>query len=157
MVLNVWIVLFLMSIFHIVASAPEQIQRDKMILCGAGYFDPRKYTCFDGLACPIIGGTAFLRCSNACYSPLIYHCLNGKLHQGPEPPEKQVPPKYMTSTPTSTLVFSGTADKLSQTPWKPSFGDKTEKKKGNANHDMTTFSIFGTLCIIGIIGFILAF
>ncbi|KTW26790.1 hypothetical protein T552_02791 [Pneumocystis carinii B80] len=155
MILNAWIVLFLTPFLHIVASAPEHSQRDKMIICGSGYFDPKKYTCFDGLACPIIG-VAFLRCGNACYSPLLYHCTEGKLFQGAEPPEKQLPQKQVVSTTTSTLVFP-TTDKSIQTPWKPSFNDRTEKKKGSANHDMTTFSIFGTLCIISIISFILAF
>ncbi|QSL64295.1 hypothetical protein MERGE_000451 [Pneumocystis wakefieldiae] len=143
-----------MSIFRFVASAPET-SRDKMILCGSGYFDPKKYTCFNGLACPIIGGVAFLRCSNACYSPLLYHCIGGVLYQGPEPPEKQLPLKETTITTTSTVVFSSTTtDKSSQTPWKPSFNDKSDKK-GNANHDMTTFNIFSILCIISIIGFTL--
>ncbi|KAJ6486965.1 carbohydrate binding-domain-containing protein [Mycena sanguinolenta] len=52
---------------------------EKLLTCGlAGNYYPSQYTCFDyDFLCPIINGTVYIQCGNACYSNSQYSCSNG--------------------------------------------------------------------------------
>ncbi|KAJ7804179.1 carbohydrate binding-domain-containing protein [Mycena olivaceomarginata] len=60
--------------------------------CGDSRFYPSQYVCLDGdFLCPVLNGTATLRCGAACYPPAQYTCTNGQLSPIGVPPPTCVP------------------------------------------------------------------
>ncbi|KAG5513630.1 hypothetical protein PMAC_000668 [Pneumocystis sp. 'macacae'] len=143
-----------MNLCYLSASFSDK-SYTQLIKCGEGFFDPAFYTCFDGLACPILGGVIYLRCGDACYSPKLYHCRNGGLHQGPEPPEKQTPQRTTVPYYPPNTIPPQQTPKQTQ-PRYPTFTVPSTSSKptghgkpsrGDANSNIIVFNIFNILSI----------
>ncbi|KAJ7192095.1 carbohydrate binding-domain-containing protein [Mycena pura] len=66
---------------------------DTLENCGDARFSASQYVCFDGdFLCPIIDGTATLRCDDACFDPTQYTCTDGALSPVPAPTTSAAPP-----------------------------------------------------------------
>ncbi|KAG5437913.1 hypothetical protein PCANB_000259 [Pneumocystis canis] len=142
------------------SASVQSKDNQRMIVCGSGLFDPNRYTCFDGLACPIIDGIVYFRCSNACYSPLLYHCISGVLYQGPEPPEKRKVHSTSTTTTSSGYPYypPSTTQKIYPKPTTTSAPVPTKSRvkptRSEGNNSVVAFGIFTIICIASLVLFL---
>ncbi|CAZ83142.1 unnamed protein product [Tuber melanosporum] len=74
---------YIFATFAIVSAAlavpvDNLVERDTKY-CGYQPYEPSKYTCYDGLLCPIQNYVVYKRCGGDCYDPAKYVCHGTKM------------------------------------------------------------------------------